>query len=594
MSATRLTLASVAVAVCLLPLKPAIAQDTPLPPLPQASTSAEDLPVLSNEEEWRDYLFESAQQQWQNRQAIEQRIGAEQFGDTSPEDWAYQALDDLIRRYDCLQGYPDNTYRGDRSLSRNELAAALNACLQSVERLLAEETGEFAFQEEWEEIQALREDIMSSLNTLKTRLDILESQISSLESSQFSTTTKFNGEVIFALSDLAINEEPRFLTRGTANGAELFGLTDNDDARLVFGTRGRVWLRTSFSGRDTLLLRLTTSNLPMFDDANELTGRNIPNAMSITGETTQTFNLGQNTPTFVTNNFTISYSLPLDNSIQAHVFASGGIWSDFVPTLNPYFEDYDGGNGALSLFASNNPIYRIGGGAGVGFNVALDFLEPFLGPSQLTIGYLSGSANASNLGGIFSGDYAMLAQLDFQLTDRLAVGLTYNHGYHPSNTAVFDMGGLGSQGVVGSAISNTASSGSTIPKITNAYGIELAWQISDAIAFSGFFTYVDAHAPAVQAGNYEIWTYGAGLAFPNLFKEDALLGIFAGAQPYVAGFDSPTLTFRNNVVPRHLEIFYRYPLTEYLSITPGMIFFTSPNQIKAGASIATLRATFTF
>lgn len=504
-----------------------------------------------------------------------------------------EALEKMVNKYGCMVGYPDNTFRGNRPISRYEFAAALSTCLDNLDPMLAE-SGEQLPEEDLNEIKLLRQRLTDSLNNLRIRVDALEDRVSSLEDSQFSTTTKFSGEAIFAFSDLAIDGTPRLLSRGTANGVNLLGLTDNDDSSPVFGGRGRIWLRTSFSGKDLLLLRLTTSGLIMFDDANELTGRNIPGFESLTGETTQTFNIGFNTATFMTNNVTVSYSLPLGNKTQAHVFAAGGIWSDFVPTLNPYFEDYDGGNGALSTFASNNPIYRIGGGAGVGFNFDLDFLESLLGPARLSVGYLSGSANATNLGGLFSGDYAVLAQMDFQLSDNLALGLTYNHGYHPSNTAVFDMGGIGSQGVVGSAISNTAASGATIPKITNAYGVEMAWKVSDAISFSGFFTYVDAHAPAVQSGDYEIWTYGLGLAFPDLFKEGALLGMFVGAQPYVAGFDSEAVTFRNDVVPRHLEFFYRYPLMKNISLTPGVIFFTSPNQIRAGGSITTLRATFKF
>lgn len=59
---------------------------------------------------------------------------AVQFRDVSPTDWAYQALTDLILRYDCLKGYPDRTFGGNRVLSRYEFAAGLNACLQQIER----------------------------------------------------------------------------------------------------------------------------------------------------------------------------------------------------------------------------------------------------------------------------------------------------------------------------------------------------------------------------------------------------------------------------------------------------------------------------
>ncbi|MGB0560341.1 MAG: iron uptake porin [Spirulinaceae cyanobacterium] len=575
----------IAAAILLLPLGAAIAKATPLP---QFSETADDLPALTHNEQGQQYLEESVQREMIFRRALEQQTGAAQFGDLTPEEWAYQALDDLVRRYDCLKGYPDGTYRGDRSMTRYELAAALNACLQSVERILSRSTEDLVSQEDWAAVQALQEEFAAEFIALKNRVDALEARIAGLESYQFSTTTKFQGEVIFAFSDLAVDGVPRILSRGTANGVELAAITDNDDHRPVFGARGRLWTRTSFSGEDLLLMRFTSSNLPMFDDANEFSGINNPGVVSVTGETTQTFNLGNNNATFQTNNATVFYSRPISEHLDAHVFAAGGIWSDFVPTLNPYFEDYDNGNGALTLFATHNPIYRIGGGAGAGVNWDL---SDNIG---LSLGYLSGSAHLPSRGGLFSGDYAMLAQADIELDDRLALGLTYNHGYHPSGTAIFEMGGLGSQGVVGSAIANVAASGSTVPKITNAYGVEVAWQPSDAIALSGFFTFVDAHIPAVRSGDYEIWTYGLGIAFPDLLTDGGLLGIFAGTQPYVAGVETDAFSYRNTVIPRHLELFYRYPLNQHISITPGIIFLSSPNQIKDGASILTLRTTFSF
>jgi hypothetical protein len=65
----------------------------------------------------------------------------------------------------------------------------------------------------------------------------------------------------------------------------------------------------------------------------------------------------------------LAYYTPVDlgyfGRFNTYVAAWGGIWNDFVPTTNPFFEDFDGGNGALSTFASENPIYRIGGGSGL-------------------------------------------------------------------------------------------------------------------------------------------------------------------------------------------------------------------------------------
>ncbi|MGK7928369.1 MAG: iron uptake porin [Spirulina sp.] len=169
-------------------------------------------PSLSSSEvlqQINDYSAEGTQGQ-------AQFTGASQFSDVSPSDWAFQALDDLIRRYDCLKGYPNGTYRGNRALSRYEFAAGLNACLQQIERLIAETTADFVTRDELESLRRLMQEFEVELAALGTRVDNLEGRIAFLEDHQFSTTTKLVGEVIFNL-DLA-----------TGNRAKVYGLDGAD------------------------------------------------------------------------------------------------------------------------------------------------------------------------------------------------------------------------------------------------------------------------------------------------------------------------------------------------------------------------------
>ncbi len=69
---------------------------------------------------------------------LQQVTSVSELRDVQPTEWAYEALKSLVERYGCLVGYPDRTYRGDRSLSRYEFAAGLNACLNVMERLVQE------------------------------------------------------------------------------------------------------------------------------------------------------------------------------------------------------------------------------------------------------------------------------------------------------------------------------------------------------------------------------------------------------------------------------------------------------------------------
>jgi len=56
-------------------------------------------------------------------------------------------LQSLVERYGCIAGYPDSTYRGNRALTRYEFAA-LNACLDRVNELIAAATSELVTRED--------------------------------------------------------------------------------------------------------------------------------------------------------------------------------------------------------------------------------------------------------------------------------------------------------------------------------------------------------------------------------------------------------------------------------------------------------------
>ena len=108
-------------------------------------------------------------------------------------------------------------------------------------------------------------------------------------------------------------------------------------------------------------------------------------------------------------------------------------------------------------------------------------------------------------------------------------------------------------------------------------------------------SYTNVHV--IGAGNGSIWTYGGGFAFPDLGKEGNVLGLFAGVQPYLTGFTS---SGNNLLLPRtnpvQVEMFYKYQVTDNLSITPGVIWISKPEQTTNAkdAFIGTVRGTFTF
>ncbi|WP_366516020.1 iron uptake porin [Microcoleus sp. PH2017_12_PCY_D_A] len=178
--------------------------------------------------------------------AVGQVTSVSQLSDVRPTDWAFQALQSLVERYGCIAGYPDGTFRGNRAMTRYEFAAGLNACLDKVNELIKGGTRGLATKEDLASVQRLQEEFAAELATLRGRVDALEARTSELEANQFSTTTKLNGEVIFALTGIARGED--------AEGRDA-------DRSTAFGSRVRLNFDTSFSGQDLLRTRLQVLNL---------------------------------------------------------------------------------------------------------------------------------------------------------------------------------------------------------------------------------------------------------------------------------------------------------------------------------------------
>ncbi|MFM6038638.1 MAG: iron uptake porin [Sphaerospermopsis kisseleviana] len=481
-----------------------------------------------------------------------------QFSDVQPTDWAFQALQSLVERYGCIAGYPNGTYRGNRALTRYEFAAGLNACLDRVNELIATATADLVTKQDLATLQRLQEEFSAELATLRGRVDTLEARTAELEANQFSTTTKLQGEAIFAVTDS-------------------FGATP--PGQTVLQNRVRLNLQSSFTGRDMLNTRLTAGNAQGF---------------GTTDETNQTFEVGSTG----NNNVEIdklTYEAPMGPA-QVYIAATGGQHSHYAAVNNPYFFDKtDGGNGALSTFSSENPIYRIGGGSGIAVNVPFGQGGGILKPSSLTLGYLasgnttSGAENPANGAGLFDGNYAALGQLNFNVGNRLALAATYVHGYHGAGSTLFDAGRDGGA-VVGTTLANNLSSPSG--SSSNSYGVSAAFKPSQRLSISGFVSYHDITGFAAN-DDYEAWSYGVGVALPDFGKRGNVLGIFGGVQPY---------TFNNaggpntGDMPYQVEGFYKYRVSDNISVTPGVIWLPAvgQNSNSQDAFIGTLRTTFTF
>lgn len=500
-----------------------------------------------------------------NTAVVGQVTSVSQLSDVKPTDWAFQALQSLVERYGCIVGYPDKTYRGNRALTRYEFAAGLNACMDRINELIAAGTADLVKKEDLLAVQKLQEEFAAELATLRGRVTALEARTATLEKQQFSTTTKLAGEVVFALT----NE------------------FNNSDSNAVFQDRVRLTLKTSFTGDDLLITRLRASNANFFG----LKG----NGVNVEG--LQTFNLGNRTNSVDAD--WVAYFGKINDKISFYIPAVFGFHADHTPTLSTLDSD-SGATGPLSVFTEKNPIYDIGGGSGLGVDVkitpAITISADYLADNSPPSGSIAFANNPAPKNGLFNGSYSALAQITFQPSPAFGIGLTYVNAYRRS--AIFDLGS-GGTGVLGTlyAAQGTNSLGAITPAKVNAYGVSAVLRLSRTFAINAFGSFIDADFVNDGFDNRDIWTYGVSIALSDFGKKGNLLGLVAGAEPYLGNPNSlQRATGARNDIPIHLEAFYKYQLTDNIAITPGVIWVINPGQNtnNEDAVIGTVRTTFTF
>ena len=344
-----------------------------------------------------------------------------QLKDVSQDDWAYLALRSLLERYECISGFPDDTFRGQQTLSRYEFAAALNTCLQKMEDLIA--ASETIAPEDLQTIEKLNQDFATELAAISGRVDSIESRVTTLEDNQFSTTTILNGEAIFAIADAFGGNPPGGCTivenltdSDAANGADCTNREDPDTETVLTYTT-RLGLQSSFTGKDRLRMYLTSGN---FDNGGFTNPESLNTYMARFG-----YQAGLDSKVFLD---IVEYRIPTFNDKVVFYGAANGFALSNVLTANsPYF---DIGRGSISRFGQLNPILRIGGAmdAGVGFDWSI------IDRLRLQAGYGTRDSGDAN-GGFFGADHSALGvQLLAQPTDNIVTGLNYVNAYSSDGT----------------------------------------------------------------------------------------------------------------------------------------------------------------
>ncbi|MEE6161500.1 iron uptake porin [Cylindrospermopsis raciborskii DSH] len=479
---------------------------------------------------------------------ISQMTSVSQLSDVQPGDWAFQAIQSLIERYGCVGGYPDGKFRGNRTLTRFEFAAALSACLDRVNELISSATADQVTKQDIANIERLQKQFGPELETFKRRVDTLEAKTTRLEATQFSTTTKLQGQVVAVISDISakkVDGDP-----GTGRSATL-------------GARTRLELVTSFTGKDTLFTRLQSNNIRTPDVGTKEVG----------------FYFGGVGDSTALSVGALSYKFPIGDKTQVIAVANDGAAEDLTTTITSF--NGDGAFGALSTFGTRNPIYSQLGASGLGIN------HEFNKNLTLSLGYLGGAMDPSSSAaspasgkGLFEGPYGALAQLTVKPSDRVTLGLTYINSYNLPLAA-------GSNNATTNFLGNFSS---------NSYGVQASLGVTPKLRLEGWAGYTKSQLLTGIKGDVDIWNYAVNLAFPDLWKKGNLGGLIVGMQPKVTNASTTLSGLKDKDTSYHLEGFYQFKVNDNITVTPGLIWLTAPNHNKQNDSviIGALRTTFSF
>ncbi len=455
----------------------------------------------------------------------EQVTSVTQFSDVKPTDWAYQALSNLVERYGCVAGYPNGTFAGGKALTRYEAAALLNACLDRVS-------------ETTDELKRLLAEFQSELAVLRGRVDGLETKVGQLEAQQFSTTTKLRGETNFILGGV-----PGALlqpTKAYPNGQNVGNTTFNYDLRLNFDT--------SFTGKDLLRARLRSGNFSSQPFGSSSSVLKLDKA-----ETSQ--GTGTSSNVWLDR---LYYQIPVGQSVT---LTAGALVRNtemsWIPTA--YRSEI------LDFFTTAGApgVYNKAVGAGFG----VQYVQK--GSSGIVAGLNYVAQNGDNSEtGVFNEQGALntLAQIGYR-APQWGVAFGYRYGTQGTRVRTYN-GLLGSNGTL------TAGQGS------NGYAFNAYWQpkqsgIVPSVSGSYGWNYVSG-APIPNAnGATNSQTWFAGLQWSDVFAKGNSAGVAYGQPGNAAGLSSKASL---------LEIFYKYRVSDNISVTPAIIYVANDQAFKNASS----------
>jgi len=373
-----------------------------------------------------------------------------------------------------------------------------------------------------DELQRLLNEFRSELTVLKGRVDGLDNRVGNLEATQFSTTTKLKGEVNFMLGGVPGLE--------TNSGADVDNTAFNYDLRLNFDT--------SFTGKDLLRTRLRAGNF----------------SSDPFGSSSSLFKLDKAESTDNSVNIDrLYYQFPVSKSVT---LTAGPLVRNTEMAWVPSAYKSE----ILDFFAvAGAPgVYNKATGAGVG----AQWKQPTKkgqGGFIAGLNYVAQDGDSSETG-VFDSDGALnfLAQVGYR-APQWGVGVGYRYGSEGTRPRSYN----GLLGASGTLVDGQES---------NAVAVNAYWQPAQSgwvpsVSAGYGYNFVSGATGATDATDSDSWF--VGIQWNDVFLDGNAAGIAVGQAPTAetAGVEDATM----------LEIFYKFQVTDNISITPAL-FYVDNNQ----------------
>ncbi|AGY57519.1 iron uptake porin [Gloeobacter kilaueensis] len=551
--------------------------------------------------------------------SVSQVNSVSELTDVDPNSWAFQALKSVVERYGCLEGYPNKTYLGNRPTSRYEFAAGLNACLEKVNELITAATADKATKEDLATLQRLQEEFRNELAALRGRVDALEAKTKDIESKLFNVNSKLDASVVMGVTFGGASGNDRVFQLGSAGSAygdsqvgQLAGGVVRgipaSGSNTSFVARTSLNIRATFTGSDELLIRLRGVTGQAIDAYFPGIASGVgslfyglgPGNVAFDGSTPNGRTDGSAAVSFDKVRYTTSF---FNNSLRLFIGPRIDIFEYIDTNSFANNEEVDFSSG----FMINNPLITfIFAGPGGGFDwqitdwIALRGI--YIAPNGGSAGSRTASAFAQPFGasGLFGGSYTAVGEIEINPGKTASIKLQYAHIFEQGaalGTPLNTFYGQGFNAAVGPSGNLVNASG-----VTDAYGVNAEWAIFPQFAIFGRFGYGNTRINNVASNTFvpiETTTWQAGFALPGLFGPGNTFAAAYGQPIRVNNgrLDNSGLTsFVPTGTEGDVEVFYRFQVTDRLSITPDVQFYINPvnSNSSNGITVGTLRATFTF